>query len=55
MSGPYTVANMFGRGAAFDCENEDCEKEHIELPDGRLHHEDCECEDCSLYCYLYIK
>lgn len=55
MSGPYTVADLFGRGSHAACDDPDCEKEHVEMPDGAFHHEDCECDDCMLYAYLYIK
>lgn len=63
MSGPYTVADMFGHKFTAEqaakgfgrCDDPDCEKEHNELPDGTLHHLDCECEDCILYAYLFLK
>lgn len=55
MSGPYLISDMFGRGHAHACTDPDCELEHVEMPDGDLHHDGCECEDCALYAYLYLK
>ncbi len=55
MGQPYGITDMFGRCAEYACDDPDCELDHEELPDGTLHHDGCECEDCMLYTYLYIK